>query len=91
MAEGMLGKGKSAGDRRKSGVARRVPHTAHGGDMVGDKRKLRGGGDAIGPMGTSEGMRTMPIAAIAGETAEKAENGGGRRAMPKSMKVGDWK
>ena len=88
MAE-KIGRGRSTSDRRKSGNARRVPHTVHGGDMVGDKRKLPRMEGVEAP--TSEGSRTVPIAAVApgASPLEKRENGGGRRAMPKSMKVGE--
>lgn len=86
-----LGEGRRAGDGRRSGHQSRVAHTVQGdSDMVGDRRKLRGAGDTH--VGSTEGAsRIVPVAAIAGaEKAETPQNGGGRRAVPKAMKAGEW-
>lgn len=85
MADATIGEGHRTEDRRYSGRAKRVSHTAKRGDMVGDKRKLRGT-ERI----KNSGTRTVPIAKTLGSDNYHRENGSGSRALPKSMMVGDW-
>jgi len=91
MAESRLGQGNRAGDRRRGGLGDNVKHTEHGGDMVGDKRKLKRGA-SLKEAPSAEASRSVPIASTVGETKKIDANngGGGRRAVPKAMKLGEW-
>jgi hypothetical protein len=83
MADTKLGEGRKTSDRRGHGAGDNQPATIHGGDNLGDRRKLKGIQRSSGE------SRAVPVAETVGGDLKKGSNGSGTRATPASMKLGE--